>query len=248
MRVGPRPWTKRIHSTLTAVSRMDLTTATLEKQLREAAAESRLQSNELRKKAARLKEEATEVEKQAKRLCVQASDCCRLCDTLEFDALCLALQRNDADTTVVPRRYSYPIGYSQRLGEALQGNTQVSELTIDLSKLTPAFFEACKLENIIDPLIQYIQTSESIRKVVLCSDRSDIAVNELKIAFLNAVFENGKRIKELDCYVIVPGFVFYNGMPSATLQKLDIEFGHSSERERVAIASAFSSSSSLEKL
>jgi hypothetical protein len=135
--------------------------------------------------------------------------------------------------------------------QALQGNTQVSEIQISLRGLMPAFFDTRQLGNIIAPLIRYIQTSESIRSVSLRFEHTDRSVNErLKAALLNAVFEKGKHIKELLCYCIVPGFVFNAGMRSAPsmLQKLDVVFGPSSIRERVAIASVFGSSSSLEEL
>jgi hypothetical protein len=93
--------------------------------------------------------------------------------------------------------------------QALQGNTQVSEIHISLRGLMPAFFDTRQVGNIIAPLIRYIQTSESIRSLSLCFEHTDKSVNErLKAALLNAVFEKGKHIKELLCYCIVPGVCF----------------------------------------
>jgi hypothetical protein len=183
-----------------------------------------VQADGLRTKVARLREEANEVEEQVKRLCRQSTDCDRIRESLEFDVLCLALQSNDAETTkVLGILVTYPEGYAERLGEALQGNTHVSHIDIEVAKLMPAIYDAQQMETIVAPLLRYIRTSKSLRSVLMGANHADSTLNaRLHAAFLGAVFENQEHINELTCYSSVPAFPFSNGMRNDTFKKLDV--------------------------
>jgi hypothetical protein len=212
-----------------------------------------VEADRLRTKVARLREQANEVEEQVKRLCRQSNDCERMRESLEFDVLCLALRSNDADTTKVPGNIvKYPAGYAALLGDALQGNTHVSHIDIEVAKLMPAFYDAQQMETIIDPLLRYVGTSASLRSILMGANHPDSALNaHLHTALFEAVFKSQEHISELTCYSSVPAFPFSIGMRNDTLKNLDVDFGHSSaysQREQVAIASAFRSSASLEVL
>jgi hypothetical protein len=212
-----------------------------------------VQADQLRTKAARLREQVNEVEEQVKRLCRQSTDCERMRESLEFDVLCLALQCNDAETTKVPRDLvKYPAGYAERLGEALQGNTRVSHIDIEVAKLMPAIYDAQQMDTIVAPLLRYIRTSASWRSALIGANHPNAVLNaRLHTTLFEAVFENQQHLSELTCYSTVPALPFQNGMRKDTLKKVDVYFGHSStysQREQAAIATAFRSSACLEML
>jgi hypothetical protein len=82
---------------------------------------------------------------------------------LEFENLCLALRRNDPTVTKV--KDIFVTNYGPLLGDALQGNTHVSILQLDL---TVGCIVSKKLDiNLVHvlPLLNFVRQSQSLRKV-----------------------------------------------------------------------------------
>jgi hypothetical protein len=212
----------------------------------------------LKRKAECLRSELEEMDQKLQRVHEHADEARRLHQTLQLDALCLKVRRNDPSTTVLANAKDYPVGYARRLGEALQENTHVSDLDIDLEKLIPSPkdvdpLDISKVSTFVAPLIKYIRHGKAMRSVTLHSSHSQKTTNAaLEAGVLAAVFGNRDAIRELTClkYLTAVG-PFRDGMRSTMLKKLDICLGSSfdySGSERGSIQEAFGSSASLESL
>jgi hypothetical protein len=178
--------------------------------------------------------------------------------SFKFDALCLAIGRNDPDTTEFwdyQKLIDFPRGYARPLGKALRGNTHVKILPIDLGKLAlsrdantaPTL---AVLTEATGELIDYVKTGTALRKVILegslPSKRTTIAISNL---FLDAVAQN-QSIESLclyNCRATVE--VLCTCLLSMELKDLRIQYltNHRySPEERRLFASAFASAALLE--
>jgi hypothetical protein len=116
----------------------------------------------------------------------------------EFKRLCKLLQRNDAATTVVETwRARTPFGYGERLGTALQNNTVVFELFLQLAFLLSERDMDNGSTDSASCLLQYLKHSPTLRSVRfayrkcnnLCEDLSPVGTMLLEL-MMNAAFQN----------------------------------------------------------
>jgi hypothetical protein len=161
----------------TAATLSDCTSSAIEDHLKQAARLSEQDEIRLNEDASRLtneakrhRDEAEEMERQAKRRRTEAEDAGRLRKSLEFEALCLALRRNDASITTLPSADKFPDGYAQPLGNALQNNTHVSSMEIQLKNAVPYIFDdetysESNVRKFASPLAQYMESSKSLKTV-----------------------------------------------------------------------------------
>jgi hypothetical protein len=138
---------------------------------------------------------------QVKRLRTDVNEAKRLPDeALQLDALCFALRHsNDPSANLLPR--DYPVGYAQRLGQALQGNTHVSTIHVHLESMVPWPENGDRNEilEFVACFPSYI-ASGTAKRVVMHSDHDNDLMNKyLVIATLDAVFGNRRHIRELIC-------------------------------------------------
>jgi hypothetical protein len=135
-------------------------------------------------------------------------------DSLQFDAQCLALQRNDAATTRVvttdQRDGPHPERYAvSRLGEALQNNTRVEQLDVHVKYLVPSSLDAQQALSAMGPLLRYIRTNKTLRRGSMSINRPVHDVNKLLAdEALKAFFANQGKIDELTLGSYVPVTVF----------------------------------------
>jgi hypothetical protein len=242
-----------------------VTSFPLEEQIKQTALASKQEharlvseAESLKRKAGSLRHELAQMDKKVKRLHVHADEARHLQNTLEFEALCLAVRRNDPATTELPNATNFPAGYALRLGEALQENTHVSVLDIHVEKLIPSLkdmqpFTHAKVSSFVTPLLGYIRNGRAMRHVSLQSAHPNAKINKaLETWFLDAVFGNRDYIRELTCNlcsVTIPPFL--KGMQSTQLNKLDIGLGtlsDYSDLERGSIREAFRFGTRLESL
>jgi hypothetical protein len=94
-----------------------------------------------------------------------------------FNMLLSLLSANDPFITTIPVRFSprfdqyrLPQGYGDALGNALLGNTQVTKIDLDLSRLYPQGVSESSRKSL--SILQYIATSPSLNEVVLHSARA----------------------------------------------------------------------------
>jgi hypothetical protein len=203
-----------------------------------------------------LRDEANEEDASAKRCRWDADEALRVHNSLQFEALCLALQRNDETTTKLANADEYLVGYAQRLGEALQNNTRVSELSIHIAKLIPSSFDEQQALSAIRHLLEYIRTSKAMRAVWIGHEHPSDDLNELLVKkLMNASLSQQARIEELttsDC--TLPILPFCKRLPSAMIKKLDVDLHNTSDNnplsqeEHDAIRKAFRLSWSLQNL
>jgi hypothetical protein len=175
-----------------------------------------------------------------------------------FDALCLALQRNDTSTAELPPTniidWKYPAVYIHRLGGALQQNTRVSVLNLDLQSLVPASFDTPQALNAIGALLRYIRSSNALRSFCIHTNRQpDRKIQRLLVyEMVEAFFENQGGTEKLICECYIPAALFCKSMVATTtlnLKVLHIRFSaYSSDEEQRAIADAFRSSTRLQSL
>jgi uncharacterized protein YceK len=182
--------------------------------------------------------------------CRKATKALDMYQSLQFDALCLALQRNDAATTKLLDANKYPKGYALRLGEALQSNRRVSTLDVDVERLVPESFDAQQALNAMGPLLHYIRTSKVLRSCSIHAYyRSNATSGLLMEEILKAFFETRKEINSLTLGNYVPVALFCKGMRSTSLKTLDITFGGWCTPDDLrAIERTFRSNSTLESL
>jgi hypothetical protein len=216
------------------------------------ADKDRTQAKRCRDKAAQYLEEAQVAEERVKRRCVQSKKAQNLFESLRFEALCHALQRNDPDTTEtrLDGYFKLPPACAQLLGEALQDNTHVSKVALEVPKLIPPLLGAHDIASFVAPLMRFIRTSKSLRHVSMWAAHGSSVNNLLMEEIFNAVFQNQGQIDTLDCHCDAPIMLLCNGMQSSTsLKTVDIRFGvHSSHDERTTIEAAFRSMTSLKSL
>jgi hypothetical protein len=86
----------------------------------------------------------------------------------KFKHLCKLLRRNDATTNVVETwRAITPFGYGERLGTALQNNTVVSTLFLQLSFLLSEKEMELGATDSADRLLHYLEHSASLQSLTL---------------------------------------------------------------------------------
>jgi hypothetical protein len=210
----------------------------------------------------RLREQADALDRKAKRLRTNAEELDVVRRSLKFDAICLAIRRNDPETITFADDdrlvIDFPEGYAAPLGEALRGNTHVHMLPIYLEALlsgvsngmtTPSM---TAISNVIQPLIEFVLSSTSLRKIMLdgalpCKKSTEALIN----IFLDAIAQN-QGIEELDfinCYA--PTGAVVSRIFSLQLKKLLIDFAgadYHSGQEGPLIESVFTPDIALENL
>jgi hypothetical protein len=167
--------------------------------------------------------------------------------SLIFDNLCFQLERNDPTTTTIFASTPHK-GGSLRLRNALQNNTQVSTIQFYLYETD----DEHQFLLFMEPLLSYIQTSQSIRHVTICWSFSTGSSERLQTAVLGAVFDNPDNVQALTLSPILLSIaLFCNGLQSTKLKNLHVHFdslASYSVEERDMIAVAFRCSTSLESL
>jgi hypothetical protein len=240
----------------------------LEEQLKQTALASRQRETLLLTSADRTKRKADclrfkleRLDVCVKRLRTEAIEARRMHDALQFDALCLALRRNDPATTELIDTDFYPVGYARRLGEALQGNTHVATLKLDLEKLIPPasmhetnVVDPSKMLGFAEPLMSSIRNGSAMRSLKIHSEFWDESFEPLLGSLMEAAFENRSAMRELTCSPpIMPTSTtpFHAGMRSDVLEKLDVRFCDDdmySRGDRIRIREAFRQCSRLQSL
>jgi hypothetical protein len=161
------------------------------------------ESSRLLRKSMDLELEVDNLKKQAKRMRMDANEAKRLEESLQFDALWLALRRSDPGTTKLPCADNCPAGYARRVGQALKENSRVTEVVVHASKLLPGGMNSLdegQILSFVSPLLGYIRTAAAVRSVLICSSHPDGDVNDfLMTQVLQAVFGNRERIEDLSC-------------------------------------------------
>jgi hypothetical protein len=180
----------------------------------------------------------------------EATKALDMSQSLQFDALCLALQRNDAATTKLLDANKYPKGYALRLGEALQNNTRVSTIDVHVERLVPESFDAQQALAAMRPLLHYFRTSKVLRSCSIILGFFESNVNKLLMEeILKAFFETRKEIDALTLGDYVPVALFCKGMRSTALKTLDIRVDSLySPVDLRAIKRMFRSNATLESL
>jgi hypothetical protein len=163
--------------------------------------------------------------------------------SLIFDNLCFQLERNDPTTTTIFASTPHK-GGSLRLRNALQNNTQVSTIQFYLYETD----DEHQFLLFMEPLLSYIQTSQSIRHVTICWSFSTGSSERLQTAVLGAVFDNPDNVQALTLSPILLSIaLFCNGLQSTKLKNLHVHFdslASYSVEERDMIAVAFRCSTS----
>jgi hypothetical protein len=215
-------------------------------------------ADRLAAKAKRCRDQADAMENKSKRLRTRAKRLNDVRISFKFDALCLAIRRNDPDTTTFwdhQKLIDFPQGYARPLGKALRGNTHVKTLPVDLGKLALSLDAntaptLAVLTEAIGGLIDYVKKGTALRKVIiegsLPSKRTSRAISNL---FLDAVVQS-QSIESLCMYNCRATLeVLRTCLLSMELKDLRIQFltNHKySQEERRLFASVFASVASLE--
>jgi hypothetical protein len=152
-------------------SLMPLEESLLDAQIHEADLERRefiAESERLRAAARKLVEESQRLEADARTANAKQSAQSRLVKALKCEKTLHCLRRNDPETRVVDlARYKGSNGYGKVLGEALEGNTVVSELILNGPMLLLPK-DSCAISlSLIEKLLQFLSTSASLRRVYL---------------------------------------------------------------------------------
>jgi hypothetical protein len=181
---------------------------------------------------------------------------------LEFDALCLALRRNDPNTRmwnggISPPAYSTLQGYARPLGEALRGNTHVSALYVDLSKLLlSSNHDHHRREALayVEPLVDFVSKGTALQRVNIVNGDAELGgwYDHLSAAFVNAI-GNSSSIAELTLLGQFPCGAFRDMMAlTMSLKKLELwgsESGIRYTAKNLAdFVNAFQHNQSLEQL
>jgi hypothetical protein len=136
---------------------------------------------------------------ETKAMAVHANETAKtnVVDTLKCEKTLHCLKRNDPETTVVDfSNYTVPEGSGKALGEALEGNTVVSELNLNGPMLLPRNCRHSSLP-LVKKLLQFLSKSASLRSVYLGhSSWGDSVAFELTDMILEAISMNS-RILEL---------------------------------------------------
>lgn len=176
--------------------------------------------------------------------------------SLRFKTMLIQLKSNDADTNVVlstdqDEKIAYPSGYGKDLGLALLHNTVVTNLGVDF----PDFFSQDPAENELEPMLQFLSQSESLRYFGIHdtkrNTRSTPVLHKAACLLLKAISDS-KHVEELFWRLRAPPREFCSMLDSTTcLRKLCVSFlgsEHYSANERRWIASAFGANKTLEIL
>jgi hypothetical protein len=143
-------------------------------------------------------ESRLELQGKIERLSNDAQEAFRLHQKLHLPVLCRKLQRNDPsiqkiDGDVISH---LPNGYAQQLCSALKGNTNVRFLLVELNHLEWRGRQQLSHEEFVrvaKPMLDFVETSPSLRIVELFSRRSTIY---LSTAFFDAI-ASSSSIEEL---------------------------------------------------
>jgi hypothetical protein len=152
-------------------SLMPLEESLLDAQIHEADLERRefaAESQRLRAVARKLVEESQRLEVDARTANAKESAKSSLVDALKCEKTLYCLSRNDPETRIVDlASYKGSDGYGKVLGEALEGNTMVSELILNGPMLLlPRYSRAISLP-LVEKFLQFLSTSASLRRVYL---------------------------------------------------------------------------------
>jgi hypothetical protein len=161
------------------------------------SARLRLVAHELVQQAQRLQTEATRLETQALQLRAKAAARSNWMYSLKCEKILECLRRNDPETTqVLINEYDAPlVGQAKLLGQALEGNTVVSELSLEVQMLLPRRIDAVPI-SLVQQLLQFLATSPSLRRVHLvnskwsCDLLSDAVAHDLTGMLVNAIVQN----------------------------------------------------------
>jgi hypothetical protein len=214
----------------------------LEEQLKQAAQTSKRKEEELEREIADLvrqtqrvrktnaRDEIEALESKSKRLKNESDEAHRLGESLEFEALCLALRRNDPTIKEIPdpdSSYIFPAGFAQPLGNVLQHNTHVSSITLYINKSVPWGMDETNVREYVAPLVGYLEIAALQYVTVWQSfDGTNINPNHASVGlFVEACFRN-QSLKTLEIgHCNVPARVFGSIKSAISLQELFVSFG-----------------------
>jgi hypothetical protein len=214
--------------------------------------------------AERLHEECRIKKKESEELEKDYSAAHMLHIKLEFEAQCLALRRNDPNTHLswkdkeVSRlpNYSMIRGYAQPLGDALRGNTNVTNLFLDLRNLLDSDNPnnpPSDVARYIKPLVNFVSTSQVLERVEnIYGHRDKLFQDHLCGAFLEAMGVSSS-IEELAHNGRLPPESFRTMMTSTvSLKRLELgnleSCGVYTDSELADLGVAFRDNHSLERL
>jgi regulator of replication initiation timing len=177
--------------------------------------------------AERLSEESRQKLQETAELEKEYNEAHRMCVQLGFEALCLALRRNDPHTRGYDDKSPMPRGYSRPLGEALQRNTIMSSLYVRLDRLLDSDnpdVPPSEALAYMESLVRFVSTSTTALRCVKIdgwSGRSDGYVN-LGGAFMEAV--GVSSVEELTHQGRLPCHAFCTMMKAtSSLKRLTLE-------------------------
>jgi hypothetical protein len=151
-------------------SLLDAQIDTVEVERREFAAESerlRAAARKLVEDAQRLQTEAIQLETEASKVLAKESEKSKVIYSLKCQKILHCLSRNDTETKDVHiDEYDAPVGQATLLGEALEGNTVVLELYLDIEMMLPKGSAVVSIP-VVGKLLQFLSTSTSLRRVHL---------------------------------------------------------------------------------
>jgi hypothetical protein len=171
-----------------------------------------------------------------------------------FNAHCSLLKQNDPETTVLGEYLPDPCSTAclRRLGEAVQGNTQVTSCIIDLEAIESSAMDA--LEDYVSLLVDFLQRSETLRDVYLTVNEDSADPNRIPKRLVglivHALSNNGCivvfRAIALDC---IPIDAFTKLLHTNQLLKsMDVDLGSFEEVDPQLVEKAFLAAKNLESL
>jgi hypothetical protein len=160
----------------------------------------RTPSERLRSAARKLSEESQRLQTEATRLQKQEEAKTELLASLQFEKTLCCLKRNAAETTVVDLdRYNDSDGYGKLLGEALEGNTVVADLILNVQTLLPSRCDSVSIP-FVAQLLKFLSTSTSLLRVQMinsnwfpCMPRT--VLGNLTELILDSILENSRIVK-----------------------------------------------------
>jgi hypothetical protein len=221
-------------------------------------------AHEQQQEAERLHEECRLKQLESEELNREYSATHMLHIKLEFEAKCLALRRNDPNTRLswkdkeVSRHpcYSMIRGYARPLGDALRGNTNVTDLFLDVTNLLDSDNPnnpARDVAEYIKPLVNFVSTSQVLQRVqTIYGHKDKHFYDHLYGAFLE-VMGVSSSIEELAHNGRLPTEAFRTMMTSTvSLKRLELNnlnsCGVYTDPELADLGVAFRDNQSLECL
>jgi hypothetical protein len=201
------------------------------------------ESRRLQKESERLQQESQRMREKGDKLNKYCNELRNLQQTSLLDRFCCALRHNDPRITTLNLERLAPIlpsNYVEPLGKAIEGNTHISSITLTHNRMNPQPMEWTQEK--ATRLVQYVQTSDSIRHMDLSIEDEIVAAD-----FLIAIGIN-PSIKQLTLNSVLPPNAFCDLMGTTrSIQSLTFNVVVEEQAADV-IVQAFSANQTLESL